>query len=105
MRLQTQVTIAGQAPQYTGAIDTLKKIWAQEGLGGLYKGVASPAMGVSAMNASMFFSYGQARKLMQGGSDRQLTLEETFVAGLLTGWAISFVEVRDDRWQRHTHLH
>ncbi len=37
VRLQTQVTAPGQAPQYAGAIDALKKIWAAEGLGGLYK--------------------------------------------------------------------
>jgi solute carrier family 25 carnitine/acylcarnitine transporter 20/29 len=92
VRLQTQVTIPGQPPQYAGAVDALKKIWAQEGLGGLYKGVASPAMGVSAMNASMFFSYGQSRKLLLGGQERQLTMNEVLVAGLMTGWAISFVE-------------
>ena len=61
VRLQTQVTLPGQTPQYAGAVDALKKIWAAEWLGGLYKGVGSPAMGVSAMNASMFFSYGQSR--------------------------------------------
>lgn len=88
----------------SGAIDALKKIWAQEGLAGLYKGilvyilcfnsmlgVASPAMGVSAMNASMFFSYGQSKALL-GGKDRQLSLGEIFIAGGMTGFAISFVE-------------
>ncbi len=92
VRLQTQVTVAGQAPQYAGAIDALKKIWAQEGFGGLYKGVASPAMGVSAMNASMFFSYGQSRALLLRGEDRILSLNEILQAGFMTGFAISFVE-------------
>ncbi len=43
VRLQTQVTAPGQAPQYAGAIDALKKIWAAEGLGGLYKVRAAAA--------------------------------------------------------------
>ncbi len=92
VRLQTQVTAVGQAPQYAGAIDALKKIYAHEGLGGLYKGVASPAMGVSAMNASMFFSYGQSRALLLRGENRILTMQEIFAAGFMTGFAISFVE-------------
>lgn len=92
VRLQTQVVVPGQPPLYNGVSDTFKKIWAHEGLGGLYKGVASPAMGVSAMNASMFFSYGQSKKIILGNEDRLLTLNETFVAGCMTGLAISFVE-------------
>ncbi len=47
------------------------------------------------MNASMFFSYGQSKKIIMGmgdGAERQLSLNEVFAAGLMTGAAISFVE-------------
>eukprot|EP00455_Lapot_gusevi_P049145 TRINITY_DN6913_c0_g1_i1.p1 TRINITY_DN6913_c0_g1~~TRINITY_DN6913_c0_g1_i1.p1 ORF type:complete len:296 (-),score=89.93 TRINITY_DN6913_c0_g1_i1:82-969(-) len=92
VRLQTQVVVPGQPPRYKGFVDCFSSILKQEGFGGLYKGVASPAMGCIAMNASMFFSYAQSRNILLGGQKRELSLSEIFLAGAMTGFAISFVE-------------
>ena len=91
VRLQTQVTVAGMTPKYTGVFSTLNGIYKQEGIAGWYAGVASPLIGVAAMNAAMFASYGRSKALL-GGEQRKLKLNEIFLAGMMTGFAIAFVE-------------
>jgi solute carrier family 25 carnitine/acylcarnitine transporter 20/29 len=59
---------------------------------GLYKGVQSPLVGVSALNAVVFFAYGQAKRILGGGvSDDKLTLSQITAAGAFAGFAVSFV--------------
>jgi solute carrier family 25 carnitine/acylcarnitine transporter 20/29 len=89
VRLQTQSSVN---PLYSGMVDCLKKTIAQEGLGGLYKGVASPLIGQAFFNAAQFMAYGQAKLLIAGNEKRQLTIGESFLAGAMTGLAVSFVE-------------
>ncbi|EGG13508.1 mitochondrial substrate carrier family protein [Cavenderia fasciculata] len=89
VRLQTQPV---GAPLYSGTMDCLKKTIAQEGFGGLYKGVTSPLVGLCLMNAVMFFSYGQAKKAIQGDSKEELSVEQLAKAGAIAGLTIAFVE-------------
>ncbi|EFA83131.1 mitochondrial substrate carrier family protein [Heterostelium album PN500] len=89
VRLQTQPV---GAPLYSGTLDCLKKTIAEEGFAGLYKGVASPLVGLCVMNAVMFLSYGQAKKIIQGDSNRELSVAELTKAGAVAGFTIAFVE-------------
>jgi hypothetical protein len=59
VRLQTQPQ---DKPLYTGLVDCLRKTLKNEGVGGLYKGVASPLAGQAVFNAWQFMLYGQVRR-------------------------------------------
>ena len=64
---------------------------AEEGVGGFYKGVASPLVGMSTFNASLFLSYGQSKKFLLSrpgriGDESTLTIPETYLAGAITGF-------------------
>lgn len=97
VRLQTQVVVPGQPLKYQGLVDCVKKTLAEEGVGGFYKGVASPLVGMSTFNASLFLSYGQSKKFLLSrpgriGDESTLTIPETYLAGAITGFCGSFVE-------------
>jgi len=89
VRLQTQPSIN---PLYSGLVDCLTKTIKWEGLGGLYKGVASPLFGQMFFNSVQFLAYGQAKALYQTDTKKNLTITEYFMAGAITGLAVSFVE-------------
>ncbi|KAF2074808.1 hypothetical protein CYY_003872 [Polysphondylium violaceum] len=90
VRLQTQSVTN---PVYSGAMDCLRKTVAQEGALGLYKGVASPLVGLSIMNSVMFLSYGQAKNLILGSDkNRELSVAELTLAGCMAGLSIAFVD-------------
>jgi len=73
-------------------IDCFTKTIKWEGVGGLYKGVASPLFGQMLFNAVQFLSYGQAKKFLQSDPEQDLTIKQLFIAGAITGFAVSFVE-------------
>lgn len=58
VRLQTQPT---NPPVYQGLVDCFKKTYQWEGIGGFYKGVASPLAGQIFFRATKFFSFAQAK--------------------------------------------
>jgi solute carrier family 25 carnitine/acylcarnitine transporter 20/29 len=61
--------------------------------------VSSPLAGMAFYNAVQFFSYGQAVEMLQSGPhkpDDRLTIAQYFQAGLITGFAVSFVEAPMD---------
>jgi len=62
VRLQTDSVTN---PKYNGVVDCVKKIVGEEGVGGLFKGVQSPLTGIAALNAVLFFSYGQFKTIFQ----------------------------------------
>jgi solute carrier family 25 carnitine/acylcarnitine transporter 20/29 len=74
VRLQT-------SNQYTGIVDCVKKT----GLTGLYRGIASPLVGVTPMFALSFWSYDMGQKavysLTPNRKSRELSLTEYAVAG------------------------
>ncbi|KAL1920319.1 uncharacterized protein VTP21DRAFT_1465 [Calcarisporiella thermophila] len=87
VRLQTQP----DPPKYKGAIDCVKVTLKEEGPRGLYKGVASPLMGIGICNAILFSANGNFRRLLQGGDEsRVLSLAEITLAGGLAGSVMAF---------------
>lgn len=91
VRLQTQ---SATNPLYTGMTDCIKKTVKWEGLGGFYKGFMSPLWGNMIFNAVQFIVYGQAKEAI--GHGEILSLPNTFLAGAITGVAVTFVETPMD---------
>ncbi|XP_073324111.1 mitochondrial carnitine/acylcarnitine carrier protein isoform X2 [Pagrus major] len=86
VRLQTQPKPKpGETLLYKGTIDCFKKTLAQEGMKGLYKGMAAPIIGVTPMFAVCFFGFGLGKKLQQKTPDDILTYPQLFAAGMLSG--------------------
>eukprot|EP01006_Ploeotia_vitrea_P034468 TRINITY_DN65758_c5_g1_i2.p2 TRINITY_DN65758_c5_g1~~TRINITY_DN65758_c5_g1_i2.p2 ORF type:complete len:249 (-),score=120.18 TRINITY_DN65758_c5_g1_i2:163-909(-) len=80
-------------------MDCARKTVQKEGLGGLYKGVASPLAGQALFNAVQFFAYGQAQRLMLGADapkGKRLSVQQSFVAGAITGMFVALVECPQD---------
>eukprot|EP00177_Eucheuma_denticulatum_P008215 GFKZ01014951.1.p1 GENE.GFKZ01014951.1~~GFKZ01014951.1.p1 ORF type:complete len:312 (-),score=37.65 GFKZ01014951.1:537-1472(-) len=82
----------GQPPQYTGAIDVVRKVVSREGVRGLYAGIQAPLPFVAVFNAALFAANGTMRKIVgKGKSDDELSIPEIGVAGMGAGVAVSFV--------------
>eukprot|EP01125_Pyxidicula_operculata_P006828 TRINITY_DN2344_c0_g1_i2.p1 TRINITY_DN2344_c0_g1~~TRINITY_DN2344_c0_g1_i2.p1 ORF type:complete len:167 (-),score=38.19 TRINITY_DN2344_c0_g1_i2:69-569(-) len=98
VRLQTQVTVPGQPPQFNGMVDCFKKTLQIEGFRGLYKGSASPLAGAMAHNATLFFVYGQSKKYIGKvtGRGSNLLPKDCLVAGAVTGFVANIVETPID---------
>jgi len=95
VRLQTQIIVPGQPPEYAGMIDCFRKTFAREGLSGLYKGAMSPLAGAMAHNAGIFFFYGQSKILVSryyGRTPETMSLGNYFQAGFITGFCVNFIE-------------
>lgn len=90
VRLQTQPTSVPL--KYNGTIDCFKKIVAEEGFAGLYKGVQSPLVGMALMNSVLFLSYGQSKAFLQNDTNEVLSIPKIFLAGAMVGFTVSFVE-------------
>ena len=64
VRLQTMPDVKpGQTPLYNGTLDCAKKIVANEGFKGLYKGMFAPLLGVAPMYAVCFLGFGVGKSL------------------------------------------
>lgn len=85
VRLQT-------SSQFAGFADCVRQTFVKEGVKGFYKGVASPLVGVSAINGVIFFTRGLAERFVQPNKDIPLTFSELLVAGGITGACVAFVE-------------
>lgn len=96
IRLQTQQVdpVTGKVP-FDSMLDCARKTFAGEGLGGLYKGAASPLLGAALHNAGVFFSYGQAKHLT-GASERGAPLARYWTAGALAAVPITLLETPVD---------
>jgi len=85
VRLQTQEP---ENIRYKGPIDCFLKTIREEGVKGLYKGMAPPIAGVAAVNAVLFMAYGQAKSALQSYSGREhLTKTQLTIAGAYAGLA------------------
>lgn len=76
--------LPGQPPAYSGTWDCLTKTVKNEGVRGLYKGMAAPLAGVSPIFAISFFGYGVGKKIFQADKQEYKTLR-TFSAGAFSG--------------------
>ncbi|KIY99685.1 hypothetical protein MNEG_8279 [Monoraphidium neglectum] len=92
VRLQTQPTTN---PIYSGVVDCARKTVQWEGLGGLYKGVASPLAGQMLFRASLFATFGSSKRWLATDTDggaRALTTADFYKAGAITGFVAAFTE-------------
>ena len=89
----------GCQAKYTGMIQCFRKVMAEEGFTGLYRGALSPIAGAMAHNANVFFSYSLAKKVVGSIHHRDhtdLTIAQLFAAGSMAGAVISVVETPVD---------
>ncbi|WPT10863.1 Mitochondrial substrate carrier family protein G [Picochlorum sp. SENEW3] len=96
VRLQTQ---SATNPVYSGAFDCLKKTLQWEGVGGLYKGVASPLAGQMLFRATLFSAFGESKRWLgtnADGTTRTLTTLDFYKAGMITGFLAAFTEAPID---------
>jgi len=78
--VKVRLQIEGKSGRFKGPWDCLTHTVKSEGFLGLYKGMASPLIGVSGVNAILFAAYGQFKKLL--GSERQeLSISKIAIAG------------------------
>lgn len=82
--LQTQDPVN---PKYTGTFDCLRKVFAESHFRGLYKGMTSPLLGLSFVNAIVFGVYGNVQRFCSDPN----SLESHVVAGTVAGFFQSFI--------------
>ncbi|KAI0263828.1 mitochondrial carrier [Gloeopeniophorella convolvens] len=85
--LDTVKTRAQIAPKgmFKGPMDILAQTMRNEGVLALYKGMASPLVGIAGVNSLLFAAYGASKRLISPFG--QLSLRETAAAGALAGAA------------------
>ncbi|KAK7691685.1 hypothetical protein QCA50_005085 [Cerrena zonata] len=85
--LDTIKTRAQIAPNgmFNGPMDILKQTLRNEGFFALYKGMASPLIGIAGVNSLLFAAYGASKRLISPFP--QLSLKEIAAAGAMAGAA------------------
>ncbi|KAJ3723571.1 mitochondrial carrier domain-containing protein [Lentinula guzmanii] len=85
--LDTVKTRAQIAPKgmFKGPMDIIAQTVRKEGFFALYKGMASPLLGIAGVNSLLFAAYGISRKIVSPYP--QLSLPETSLAGAMAGAA------------------
>ncbi|KIM35044.1 hypothetical protein M413DRAFT_449925 [Hebeloma cylindrosporum] len=85
--LDTIKTRAQIAPKgmFKGPMDILKQTFRNEGFFALYKGMASPLLGIAGVNSLLFASYGISKRIISPFP--QLSLKEIALAGAMAGAA------------------
>ncbi|KAL0060001.1 hypothetical protein AAF712_013237 [Marasmius tenuissimus] len=85
--LDTVKTRAQIAPKgmFKGPMDILTQTIRKEGFFALYKGMASPLIGIAGVNSLLFASYGISKRIVSPFP--QLSLPETALAGSMAGAA------------------
>ncbi|KAI0918928.1 hypothetical protein AcW1_003553 [Taiwanofungus camphoratus] len=85
--LDTIKTRAQIAPKgmFKGPMDILVQTLRKEGFFALYKGMASPLVGIAAVNSLLFAAYGASKRIVSPFG--QISLKETAAAGAMAGAA------------------
>ncbi|KAF9067331.1 mitochondrial carrier domain-containing protein [Rhodocollybia butyracea] len=85
--LDTIKTRSQIAPKgmFKGPMDIISQTIRKEGFFALYKGMASPLLGIAGVNSLLFASYGVSRRIISPFP--QLSLPETSLAGAMAGAA------------------
>lgn len=84
VHMQTQ---DAKNPQYRGSFHCLKTLIAKDSFRGLYRGMSSPMLGVSAINAIVFGVYGNVQRI----SSNPDSYMSHFLAGSVAGLAQSLI--------------
>ncbi|KIM31398.1 hypothetical protein M408DRAFT_258752 [Serendipita vermifera MAFF 305830] len=90
IRLQTQ---SAKNPLYNGPFDAMKKIWAEKGLSGLYKGQVATLWREGPGYASYFLAYEllmQREMAAKGIRREQIAASHTILYGAIAGYALWF---------------
>lgn len=94
IRLQNPVLGLSMGKPFTGIYNCATLTMRNEGIRGLFKGVASPTLTSGAMNAILFFSYDCATNTIQKLSRRtgeDLTIPQVYMAGMFSGLLSAFI--------------
>ncbi|KAJ2776874.1 hypothetical protein H4R18_005441 [Coemansia javaensis] len=70
---------------FRGPMDCLVKTVRNEGVLGLYKGMASPLVGIAAVNSLLFWAYSYGKALQTGSATATPTLGQVAIAGAGAG--------------------
>jgi len=90
-----KVLLQTQPDKYKGMMDAARQTVAQYGASGLYRGVASPLVGMGIFNAVQFAVFGAAKNFTTNNG-RNTTLNNIAGAAALTGVVVAFVEGPQD---------
>ncbi|TCD66536.1 hypothetical protein EIP91_001257 [Steccherinum ochraceum] len=82
--VKTRAQIAAPG-MFKGPMDVLKQTLKNEGFFGLYKGMASPLIGIAGVNSLLFAAYGTSKRIISPFP--QLSLKEIAAAGAMAGAA------------------
>ncbi|KAJ2930966.1 hypothetical protein H1R20_g6123, partial [Candolleomyces eurysporus] len=98
VRLQAQLLNGSSgAPQFSGPVDCLMQTWKQEGVLGMYRGLAAPIAGSMAVTAAMFLSYSSFQNLLRhlpsnrNDPNASLSFTQLGIAAAGAGAVASFV--------------
>lgn len=80
LKVRAQTAPAGA---FKNTIDIVKQTAAKEGVRGFYKGMASPLVGIAAVNSLLFAAYGSCKRLINPFGE--LSLPQTALAGAGAG--------------------
>ena len=98
--LQTQTTLPGQTPQFSGAFDCLKKTFQRGGIQAVYRGVLPPMIGVAPIYAICFAGYNFGKDIQRTRKDQpdsELGYLQIFNAGCISGIATTAIMTPGER--------
>ncbi|KAF9476865.1 mitochondrial carrier [Pholiota conissans] len=82
--IKTRAQVASKE-MFNGPMDILKQTLRKEGFFALYKGMASPLIGIAGVNSLLFASYGISKRIISPYP--QLSIKEIALAGAMAGMA------------------
>lgn len=93
VRLQTQniLVSSGEAPMFNSLVGCFRATITKEGWTALWKGCTSPLAGCAFYSASLFYAYGQAKKIV-GLDPENPSLLKLMLVGGMTGGSAAFIE-------------
>jgi len=87
-----------QPDKYKGMMDAGRQVVSQYGVSGLYRGVASPLIGMGIFNAVQFAVFGSAKSFTTEGGKKP-TLNRIAGAAAMTGVVVALVESPQDMFK------
>eukprot|EP00053_Salpingoeca_punica_P008259 m.74587 g.74587 ORF g.74587 m.74587 type:complete len:304 (+) comp14518_c0_seq1:95-1006(+) len=88
IRLQTSVRLVDgkPVPMYSGVWTCMRTIMREEGWSSFFRGMMPPLIGVGALNAILFGTFGMTRRLVQADESQPLTVPQVAVCGSVAGF-------------------
>jgi len=89
VKLQCQDVNPHRRPM--GTYQCFRDILRYEGFRGFYRGLSAPLLGSVMENAILFVAYGRIQKIIQGDSEKALSVPQLAASGAIAGMAVSTV--------------